>query len=74
MPTSPKIAQVDLRAERLGRRSRLDLGLCGDVRETIKALLPLVGPKADRSFLDAMLLARADGNTPNKRSTRRSKS
>jgi pyruvate dehydrogenase (quinone) len=55
MPNSPKIAQVDLRAERLGRRSKLDLGLCGDVRATIKALLPLVQPKNDRAFLDAML-------------------
>lgn len=55
MPTSPKIAQVDIRAERLGRRSKLDLGLCGDVRETIKALLPLVEPKTDHTFLDSML-------------------
>jgi pyruvate dehydrogenase (quinone) len=55
MPTTPKIAQIDVRAERLGRRSKLDLGLCGDVRETIKALLPLVQPKGDRAFLDAML-------------------
>jgi pyruvate dehydrogenase (quinone) len=56
MPTKPKIAQVDLRPERLGRRSKLDLGLCGDVRETIKALLPLVEPRNDRTFLDAMLV------------------
>jgi pyruvate dehydrogenase (quinone) len=55
MPDSPKIAQVDIRAERLGRRSKLDLGLCGDVRETVRALLPQVKPKADRSFLQAML-------------------
>jgi pyruvate dehydrogenase (quinone) len=55
MPTSPQIAQIDIRAERLGRRSKLDLGLCGDVRDTIKALLPLVEPKGDRAFLDAML-------------------
>jgi pyruvate dehydrogenase (quinone) len=55
MPANPKIAQVDIRAERLGRRSKLDLGLCGDVRETIRALLPLIKPKADRTFLDAML-------------------
>jgi len=55
MPTTPKIAQVDIRAERLGRRSKLDLGLCGDVRETIKALLPLVEPKSSRKFLDAMI-------------------
>ena len=55
MPTNPKIAQVDLRAERLGRRSKLDLGLCGDVGATIKALLPLVEAKADRAFLDGTL-------------------
>ncbi|HUE13661.1 MAG TPA: ubiquinone-dependent pyruvate dehydrogenase [Planctomycetaceae bacterium] len=55
MPTAPKIVQVDIRAERLGRRSKLDLGLCGDVGDTIRALLPLVKPKADRAFLDAML-------------------
>jgi pyruvate dehydrogenase (quinone) len=55
MPANPKIAQVDIRAERLGRRSKLDLGLCGDIRETIRALFPLVKPSTDRTFLDAML-------------------
>jgi pyruvate dehydrogenase (quinone) len=55
LPTSPKIAQIDVRAERLGRRSKLDLGLCGDVRDTLQALLPLLEAKADRTFLDAML-------------------
>jgi pyruvate dehydrogenase (quinone) len=55
MPSKPKIAQVDIRAERLGRRSKLDLGLCGDIREMIRALLPLVKPATDRTFLDAML-------------------
>jgi len=55
LPTKSKIAQVDVRVDHLGRRSRLDLGLWGDVGETVKALLPLVQPKEDRSFLDAML-------------------
>jgi pyruvate dehydrogenase (quinone) len=55
MPTNPRVAQIDLRAERLGRRSKLDLGLCGDVRDTIQALLPHVESKSDRTFLDAML-------------------
>src|SRR4029077_12342502 len=40
MPAHPKIAHIDVRAERLGRRSKLDLGLCGDVKDTIRALLP----------------------------------
>lgn len=55
MPTNPQVAQIDIRAERLGRRSKLDLGLCGDVRDTIRALLLHVEPKSDRTFLDAML-------------------
>ena len=55
MPTKPQIAQIDIRAERLGRRSKLELGLCGDVRDTIQALLPYVEPKSSRTFLDAML-------------------
>ncbi|GII23871.1 pyruvate dehydrogenase [Planosporangium mesophilum] len=55
MPTEPRIVQVDLARERLGRRSRLDLGVWGDVRETLAALLPRVAEKNDRSFLDRML-------------------
>ena len=55
MPTKPKIVQVDIRVDNLGRRSKLDLGLWGDVGETIGALLSMVEPKSDRSFLDAML-------------------
>jgi pyruvate dehydrogenase (quinone) len=55
LPTKPKIAQVDVRVENLGRRSKLDLGLWGDVGETIRALLPMVEAKTDRSFLDSML-------------------
>jgi pyruvate dehydrogenase (quinone) len=55
MPTKPKIVQVDLRRERLGSRSRLDLGVWGDVKETVRALLPLVAEKPNRTFLDQML-------------------
>ena len=55
LPTDTKIVQLDIRPDRLGRRSRLDLGLIGDVGETIRALQPMVEPKSDRSFLDAML-------------------
>jgi pyruvate dehydrogenase (quinone) len=55
MPTTPKIARIDIRAERLGRRSKLDLDLCGDVGDTLRALLPRVDAKVDRAFLGAML-------------------
>jgi pyruvate dehydrogenase (quinone) len=47
--------QVDHDASRLGRRTPLRLGVHGDVRETLRAVLPLVGQKGDRAFLDGML-------------------
>jgi len=37
-PTEAKIVQLDIRAEHLGRRSKLDFGLMGDVKATIEAL------------------------------------
>ena len=52
MPLTPQIVQIDLRPERLGRRSKLDVGLCGDVKATIDCLLPRLRPRSDRGFLD----------------------
>jgi pyruvate dehydrogenase (quinone) len=53
LPTkSKKVVQLDIRAERLGRRCRIDLGLVGDVKETLEALLPLLQQKANREHLD----------------------
>ncbi|TFF33330.1 ubiquinone-dependent pyruvate dehydrogenase [Mucilaginibacter psychrotolerans] len=50
-PDGAKIVQIDIRPERLGRRCKLDLGLTGDIGETIKALIPLVKAKTDALFL-----------------------
>jgi pyruvate dehydrogenase (quinone) len=55
LPSKAKVAQVDIRGERLGRRARLDLGLVGDVRATLEALVPMVRPKSDRAHLDRAL-------------------
>lgn len=53
-PTDAKVAQIDIRAENLGRRTgRLDLGLVGDVKLTLQKLLPLLKPRTDASFLEA---------------------
>ncbi|MGH7117693.1 MAG: ubiquinone-dependent pyruvate dehydrogenase [Acetobacteraceae bacterium] len=52
-PTDAKVAQVDLRAEALGRRVHCDLALVGDVRATIKALLPRLAGGKDHRFLEA---------------------
>ncbi|PSL30923.1 ubiquinone-dependent pyruvate dehydrogenase [Chitinophaga ginsengisoli] len=51
-PSRAQIAQIDIRAERLGRRCNITLGLVGDVKETLHCLLPLVKRKTDRSYLD----------------------
>jgi pyruvate dehydrogenase (quinone) len=50
-PEKAKVIQVDRRGENLGRRTRLDLGLIGDVKETLKALLVQLEPKTDDRHL-----------------------
>lgn len=47
--------QVDHDPSRLGRRTPLELGVAGDVGATIRAVLPKLRPRTDRSFLDEML-------------------
>jgi pyruvate dehydrogenase (quinone) len=54
-PEKAAIAQIDLRPENLGRRTRLDLGLVGDVRDTLAALQPMLEPKEERAHLDKAL-------------------
>ncbi|QDY79653.1 pyruvate dehydrogenase [Streptomyces qinzhouensis] len=60
LPDDVRIAQVDIRPENLGRRSRLDLAVWGDVRETLRCLNSRVRVKSDRRFLDRMLKKHAD--------------
>ncbi|MEU0435843.1 pyruvate dehydrogenase [Streptomyces sp. NPDC006290] len=60
LPDDVKIVQVDVRPEHLGRRSKLDLAVWGDVRETLRCLIPRVRPKGNRRFLDKMLKKHAD--------------
>ncbi|WP_313093327.1 thiamine pyrophosphate-dependent enzyme [Chryseobacterium flavum] len=55
MPVKNKIVQIDESPERLGRRAKLELGLAGDIKETIKALLPLLKEKEDSHFLNEQL-------------------
>lgn len=46
------IVQIETKPERIGRRAKVTLGLHGDVRSTIQALLPLLPEKTDSTFLD----------------------
>jgi pyruvate dehydrogenase (quinone) len=54
-PKKPKIVQLDIRAEHLGRRSRLEFGLVGDVKATAEALLPMLKPKKSDKHLKVCL-------------------
>jgi len=46
-----RIAQIDLRGEQLGRRAHIELGVIGDIKSTLLALLPLVAEKLDQTHL-----------------------
>lgn len=51
-PRDASVIQVDVRGEQLGRRTPIDLGLVGTVKDTAAALLPLLERKADRKHLE----------------------
>ncbi len=55
LPESVRTAQVDVDPTHLGRRTRLDLAVVGDVGETVRALLPLVRKARSRAFLETMV-------------------
>jgi pyruvate dehydrogenase (quinone) len=63
-PEKARIAQIDLRAAALGNRCSLDLGILGSVKDTLRALLPLIEEKTDSTHLNDALhdyhKARAD--------------
>jgi pyruvate dehydrogenase (quinone) len=54
-PEDARIAQIDLRPEALGNRCPLNLGLLGDIKETLSALLPRITAKSDTRHLDGAL-------------------
>jgi pyruvate dehydrogenase (quinone) len=54
-PKKAKIVQVDMRGEQIGRRTPVDLGLVGTVKETLLALNPLLDDKTERAHLDECL-------------------
>ena len=46
-----RIVQIDIRPESLGRRTPVHLGLVGDIRATLAALLPRLADNRDRTHL-----------------------
>ena len=55
MPENNTIVQVDIKPERLGRRAKVAMGLCGDVKSTLQALLPRIKQKQTDDFLQKQL-------------------
>lgn len=51
-PDDAVILQVDIKAEHLGRRANLTYGLCGDVKPTVKALIPFLTEAHDSRHLE----------------------
>ena len=51
-PEAKKIVQIDIDPTHLGRRSAIHMGLVGDAKTTLAALLPLVGAKSDTDHLE----------------------
>jgi pyruvate dehydrogenase (quinone) len=54
-PENATIIQIDIRGEQIGRRAKVDLGLVGDVKATLAALIPQLRVKADEAHLSASL-------------------
>jgi pyruvate dehydrogenase (quinone) len=64
-PPNAYIIQVDIRGEQIGRRTKVNLGLVGDIRDTLVALKPLIEQKSDdkghlRTSLDHYKKSRED--------------
>jgi pyruvate dehydrogenase (quinone) len=54
-PDNAKVVQVDIRGRNLGRRTPIELGLVGSVRDTLAALQPSLRQKQNRDHLDRSL-------------------
>jgi pyruvate dehydrogenase (quinone) len=55
LPSDTTIVQIDDDPGHLGRRAAVDLGLVGDIGDTLRCLIPVVAQRKDRTFLDAAL-------------------
>jgi pyruvate dehydrogenase (quinone) len=64
-PPRAQIIQVDIRGEQIGKRTKVNLGLVGDIRDTLILLKPLIKQKSDdrvhlRASLDHYKKSRED--------------
>jgi len=54
-PEKATIVQIDIRGEQIGRRTKVDVGLIGDVKTTLTALSPKLKQKSDDTHLQDSL-------------------
>jgi pyruvate dehydrogenase (quinone)/pyruvate oxidase len=52
-PEDARGVQIDNKADRIGLRFPVEVGLVGDAKPTLAALVPLIDRKEDRSFLES---------------------
>ena len=52
LPEKARAVQIELEAMRVGNRMPVEVPLVGESKETLKALLPMLERKSDRSFLE----------------------
>jgi pyruvate dehydrogenase (quinone) len=71
-PEKARIVQVDIEPTHLGRRHPVELGVVGDVKATVSALLPLLTARPDRAFPDDSVSLYIRGLSKHSASVRRS--
>src|SRR6202041_2503553 len=54
-PKDPRIVQIDIRGEQLGRRTKVDYGFVGDTKARLRALLPRLTQNESDKHLKASL-------------------
>ncbi|MDB5258531.1 MAG: thiamine pyrophosphate protein domain protein TPP-binding [Chitinophagaceae bacterium] len=54
LPEKNVLIQIDHQPERIGRRGKIDYGYCGNIKDTLQSLLPLIEAKDDDSFVKEM--------------------
>lgn len=73
-PGQAKAVQIDLDPKKIGLRYPVEVGLVGDSKNTLAAILPLLKRKEDRSFLKAAQAGMKDWwEVMEKRATRKDK-
>jgi pyruvate dehydrogenase (quinone) len=61
-PGQAKCVQIDTDPTRIGLRYPVDVGLVGDCRQILQAILPLIQKKSDRGFLEQAQHSMKDWN------------